>query len=124
MCRNPELVRKLMLAIEQTSQPMTGQAQIDSYPRDEVAYHMRLIIEAGFAEGCVMDDHSGGNTTVPRNVVIFRMTNAGHDFIDNIRDANVWATVSKKLALAGGSAALDVIRQLGVTAIKMHLGLS
>ena len=33
----------------------------------------------------VMEDHFGGNTAVPRNMVILQMTRAGHDFIDGIR---------------------------------------
>ena len=123
MRRNPELVRKLMLAIEQTSQPLTAQAQIDSYPRDEVAYHMRLIIEAGFAEGCVMDDHSGGNTTVPRNVVIVRMTNAGHDFIDSVRGDTVWNAVTEKVKTLGGSFTLNVLQQLALRVLMAHAGL-
>ena len=123
MRRDPELIRKLMLAIEQSSQPLNDQAQIDSYSRDEVAYHMRLIIEAGLAQGSVMEDHSGGNTTIPRFVAILRMTNAGHDFIDNIRDDTVWRDVRKRLAAVGGSAAVEVIKQLGAAALKAHLGL-
>lgn len=123
MRRNPELFRKLMLAIEQTSQPLTDETQIDGYSRDEVAYHMHRIIEAGFAEGRAIEDHSGGNTTVPNRVVIFRMTNAGHDFIDNIRDDTVWRDVRKRLTAVGGSAAVEVIKQLGAAALKAHLGL-
>ena len=123
MRRNPELVRKLMLAIEQTSQPMTGQAQIDSYPRDEVAYHMRLIIEAGLAQGSVMEDHSGRNTTVPRNVVIVRMTNAGHDFIDSVRGDTVWNAVTEKVKTLGGSFTLNVLQQLALRVLMAHAGL-
>lgn len=123
MRRNPELVRKLMLAIEQTSQPLTDQAQIDSYPRDEVAYHMRLIIEAGFAQGDVLEDHSGGNTTVSRNVVIVRMTNAGHDFIDSVRGDTVWNAVTEKVKTLGGSFTLNVLQQLALRVLMAHAGL-
>lgn len=123
MRRNPELVRKLMLAIEQTSQPLTAQAQIDSYPRDEVAYHMRLIIEAGLAQGSVMEDHSGRNTTVPRNVVIVRMTNAGHDFIDSVRGDTVWNAVTEKVKTLGGSFTLNVLQQLALRVLMAHAGL-
>ena len=123
MRRNPELVRKLMLAIEQTSQPLTAQAQIDSYPRDEVAYHMRLIIEAGLAQGSVMEDHSGRNTTVPRNVGIVRMTNAGHDFIDSVRGDTVWNAVTEKVKTLGGSFTLNVLQQLALRVLMAHAGL-
>ena len=123
MRRNPELVRKLMLAIEQTSQPLTDQAQIDSYSRDEVAYHMRLIIEAGLAQGSAMEDHSGGNTTVPRAVVIFRMTNAGHDFIDSVRGDTVWNAVTDKVKTLGGSFTLNVLQQLALKVLLTHAGL-
>ena len=122
MRRNPELVRKLMLAIEQTSQPLTDQAQIDSYSRDEVAYHMRLIIEAGLAQGSAMEDHSGGNTTVPRAVVIFRMTNAGHDFIDSVRGDTVWNAVTAKVKSSGGSFTLGVLQQLAVAILRAQMG--
>ena len=123
MRRNPELVRKLMLAIEETSQPLTDQAQIDGYPRDEVAYHMRLIIEAGLAQGSVMEDHSGRNTTVPRNVVIVRMTNAGHDFIDSVRGDTVWNAVTEKVKTLGGSFTLNVLQQLALRVLMAHAGL-
>ena len=123
MRRNPELFRKLMLAIEQTSQPLTDEAQIDGYSRDEVAYHMHRIIEAGFAEGRAIEDHSGGNTTVPNRVVIFRMTNAGHDFIDSVRGDTVWSAVTDKVKGTGGSFTLDILRQLALKVLMAHVGL-
>lgn len=123
MRRDPELIRKLMLAIEQSSQPLNDQAQIDSYSRDEVAYHMRLIIEAGLAQGSVMEDHSGGNTTIPRFVAILRMTNTGHDFIDSIRGDTVWNAVTDKVKTLGGSFTLNVLQQLALRVLMAHAGL-
>jgi hypothetical protein len=45
-------------------------------------------------------------------VSILRLTNAGHDFLDSIRDERVLAKVKTRLAEVGGQAALHVIKTL------------
>ena len=123
MRRDMELIRELLLVLEEAAQPVTDEVAIEGHSRGEVAYHLTLIIEAGYAQGRVMHDHSGANTTVPRAVVVLRLTNQGHDLIESIRDVSVWSKVRTKLATVGGGATLDTIKLIAVAVAKQHLGL-
>lgn len=51
MQRDPDLIRALMLILEQATQPVSRNQQVSGYTSDEVAYHLALIVKGGYAEG-------------------------------------------------------------------------
>lgn len=124
MRRNDDLIRTLMLHLESASQYVNDNVVIDGFTRDEVAYHLALILKAGYAEGPQLRYSStGSDPTLPLAVVVTRLSPAGHDFIAALRDDTVWAKVKERLTKAGGSASLEVIGQLGTAVVKQLVGL-
>jgi hypothetical protein len=67
MKRDLDLIRGLMLHLEQATKYVTDRDAIDGYSRDKVAYHLALIIEADFAEGQPLYSNTGGDPTIPHN---------------------------------------------------------
>ena len=125
MRRDDDLIRKLMLDLESASHYVNDSHEVDGFTRDEVAYHLAILVRSGFAEGPdPRYSSTGGDPTVPVAVVVKRLTPAGHDFIANLRDDTVWERVKDRLSKAGGSASLEVIGQLGAAVTKQLLGLS
>ena len=125
MKRNDDLIRELMLHLENASGYTNDSTQIGGYARDEIAYHLALIHKQGFAEGPGAKYSSDGyDPTIPAVVLITRLTPAGHDFIANLRDDAVWEQVKSRSAKAGGSLSLDILGQLGGAVIKQIIGLS
>jgi hypothetical protein len=124
MTRDDDLIRTLMLVLEQASDYVNDNLVVEGYSRDQVAYHLGLIVGAGYAEGPQPRYSStGSDPTVPMAVVVSRLSPAGHDFIASLRDDTVWAKVKERLAKVGGSASLEIIGQVGTAITKQMLGL-
>ncbi len=66
MKRDIELVRKILLAVE-NSQTDT---LIDGYDDDTIKYHKALVIEKGLADGSVLKS----NTEIPAAVGLVKLT--------------------------------------------------
>jgi hypothetical protein len=125
MKRDDDLIRKLMLDLEAASQPITQDHPVAGYGKDQVAYHLALIVRQGFADGPKpLYPNTGEDPTIPRAVIALRLTPAGHDFIASIRDAGIWAKVKERTASVSGGVALDVLKELAVSLTKAHLGIS
>jgi hypothetical protein len=114
-----------MLVLEHASDHVSDSLVVEGYSRDQVAYHLGLLVRAGFAEGPKpLYSSSGSDPTIPLSVVVRRLSPADHDFIATLRDDTVWAKVKDRLAKVGGSASLEVIGQVGASVAKQMLGLS
>ncbi len=123
MKRNTELLRNLLFQIE-TSGPETPDTDIDpgeEHPRT-IVYHLKLLEDAGYL---TLNWVREGDLELHSPIVpCSSITNAGHDFLDTIRDDTVWKKTREKLALVGGTAALDTVNKVA-TAISLKLmGLS
>lgn len=80
---------------------------------EEVSYHLTLLIEAGYVDGAVL----ASNT-----LVIRRLTWNGHEFLDSLRDPNIWAK-TKERTKGLTSVALAVLGEIGKAEIRKQLGL-
>ena len=81
-----------------------------------VAGHVRLLRGARFLDSLV----TGGS---PTGMYLVGLTRQGHDFLDSIRDKEIWGSVKAKLAKVGGSASVDVLKALAIQSAKELLGL-
>ena len=124
MKRDDELIRALMLDLEVATQMVTGDHAVAGYGRDQVAYHLALILKAGFAEGPQpIYSSSGGDPTIPTMVLVLRLTPEAHDFIATIRDDAIWAKVKERTGKVAGGVTLAILKEVGVAVVKQHLGL-
>lgn len=84
MKRDMNKIKAILLYIEKKGDD--NSTDIDSktmkWPEDEFLYHCRLIIEKELAVGRCFDDGS---------CFFNGMTWAGHDFLDNARNSDVWS---------------------------------
>jgi len=124
MKRDMDLLRDLLLKIEDNKQ-MDGtrdfmyanpeELGISGFSTEEVAYHIRLLIEGGCVNGAI-------TIAVPMHVIRC-LTNQGHDFLDTIRDQGIWEKTKARLA-GLPSAPLSVIVQIAMAEFKKHFGLN
>ena len=121
MRRDMDLIRDLMLALEALPESPGGVHQliagegavaIDAYSKDEVAYHLQLIEEAGLIRTF--------NASFGGEVLFDRLSWAGHDFIDSVRSPEVWAK-TKKGAEAAGGFTVDLLKDLAKGLIKKQI---
>ena len=133
MKRDLELVRQILLRIEgpreQASLGLSGGRSVEGLPNlefegppeEEVDYHLDLLIKAGLINGTGSRTLGGGFM-----VNIRGLTWAGHDFLDAVRDEQVWGAMDKKVRDSGldmRSLTFDVVKSICVSFIEDRLGL-
>ena len=112
MKRDMELIRSIMLQLE-LGEPL----KFEGYDDQTVAYHVRMLIEAGYVEGESVGTSGGLYSCVSH------VTWAGHDFTDAARDPARWKKAKDIVAEKGGAVTFDVLKQLLATLMKQALGL-
>lgn len=108
MKRDLDLIREILLAIENDQQPL----DVPGKDPAEISYNLQLLIDRKFVEGKVAWGTGGGGRLVPMNCFATRITMSGHDYLDSVRNDQVWAKTKKNLEKAGGSGPLDFIQGL------------
>ncbi len=106
MKRDLDVIREILLEVESLGldEKMRYDSATDS---PEKIHNIYLLDDAGYIVSQYMN-FAGGR----RTIIIDRLTNNGHDFLDSIRDERVLAKVKTRLAEVGGQATLHVIKTL------------
>lgn len=121
MKRDMDLIRDLLLHIE--SDPLfDGQhwvtpatpsdMGISGHSMEEIAYHLSLLIDAGYVKG----QHA---MLIP---TISQLTWDGHEFLDNVRDRDIWHKTKERIQ-GLSSVGLSVVAEIAKAEIKKRLGL-
>ena len=117
-----ELVREILLAIEAYDKPPLGWVELKLNERDPelVSYHVMLLDEAGLIQG----QRLGGMNHFKWEPK--RLTYTGHEFLDTVRDGEVWRRTKAGAEKAGG-VSIGLLMELGKAyskqALKDHLGI-
>lgn len=111
-----ELVRKILLKVEDfEGETYDGvPLEFEDYTERQIAYHVMLLIEAGYLVGEDLSTLSGDEWEAQR------LTYAGHEFLDTIRDAEVWRR-TKDAAVKVGGVSLQVMVEIGKAYAKQVL---
>jgi len=117
MKRDLDLIRRILLALEdEKPDSLTGENQ------ELVSYHIQLLLDAEYVQGMVIWDRE----TKPQGYVVQRITMSGYDYLDSVRDLKVWKETKSLLEKVGGSAALEVVKDVSAKVmaevIKPFLG--
>lgn len=113
-----DLVRDLLLQIEEFDQGLGGDVEIEAAGLEPqvVAEHLRLLIEARLIEGdTVPDDQYAFDHIVP-----IRLTWSGHDFLESVRDPEIWKK-TKEGALSAKGFTLDLLQDLAKGFLKKQI---
>jgi len=130
MMRDLDLVKSLLLVVEQNPE-MDGKTdfvfesaqEIDSlgygpkiigHSSEEIGYHFKILIEEDFVDGVVDNGY-----TIP---TIRCLRWKGHEFLDNIKNDDVWEATKKRIADLPGIA-LSAVASIALAEIKKKLGL-
>ena len=117
MTRDMDLVRTLMLGMEgpgfdgvRQVRPVPGDRELgvteENY--DRIAYHLTLLVEAGFIKGRLFA------RGMP---VVSGLTWEGHEFLDAVRDDGVWDK-TKEVGKRAGANGLDVMFGIAKEVVK------
>jgi hypothetical protein len=128
MKRDMDLIRELLLKLESVPSemgdvfsfsPEDKEVTVEGFTPAQIEYHLSLLREIGFIE-CPDSQPMLG-------ITFSGLTWAGHDYIDAVRDPEIWRK-TKLGAEAAGGFTVDLLRDLAKgllkTQIKKHHGRS
>lgn len=116
MRRDLDLIRLLLLEIE-GEEP---KPDLSAYDYSKQVYHLTLIVEAGLAEGHVVDDSMGN----PAEVIVRRLTWKGHEFLDAARNDTIWNKAKGQFKEKAVSISFDMLKVVLIEYGKKQLGIS
>jgi hypothetical protein len=116
-----DLVREILLAIEAYDEPEgLIELHIDDRSPEEISYHVRLLDEAGLLAAL----NTGGLDHFRWQPL--RLTYQGHEFLDTVRDGEVWRLTKVGVEKAGGASLammLEIGKAFGKQVLKDRLGI-
>ena len=117
MKRDLDLIRAILLDIESKprSELLGRSFQIDGVGADEFSEAITLMLERGLIEGATLRPLKGAI-----QIANVRITWSGHDFLDSVRDEEIWEK-TKEGAVAAGGFTFDLIKALAKGLIKRKI---
>ena len=121
MRRDVAYLRELLLDIEKLPDnyieaPLVARGVLMQKTDSEIgranqkrAEHMRWLVDDGLLE------------LIPGSSTYFRVTAKGCDFLDATRDEGIWEKTKSKVAETGGSASVDLVKQLALGFLKRKI---
>lgn len=118
MKRDLELVREILLAVENFDAPR-GTIDLDLPGRDPelVSYHVKLMHEAGLLEGMDLTTRAGF-CWLPTS-----LTWTGHEFLDAARNDTVWNKALSTLKDKAPSVPFEIVKAVVIKTCKDFFGL-
>ncbi|CAH6898282.1 conserved hypothetical protein [Vibrio chagasii] len=122
MKRDMELIRKIMLFLEEQINPSIRNVEIPGIDEHVINYHIVLLIEAELIQGNVSRE-LGPNPAIPNYVRVYRVTWQGHEFIDNFRNEEIWNTFKTEFKEMSFSSLTTIGKQLveGIAKSKLEV---
>lgn len=110
MRRDMDLIRDMLLSTGDAPAPVDAHTFVDdTHDWDTVVYNLDMIRQAGLAEV-----RFGRSAIGVIRATVGPLTWTGNEYVDAIRDKNVWKKVKRTLAQTVGAATLDTVKALAV----------
>ena len=121
MKRDMDLVRTLLQFFEEKEPPNHVEIPpIDGYDESTIRTHLVLMHDAGLLR-CEPVRSSSSDRVI--YVLPFELTWAGHDFLQTIRDDNLWRKAKEYVLKPGASWSFDILKEWARYELKQKLGL-
>ena len=116
--RNLDLLRLLLLEIENIDDISFDSSRLTHLSAPiTVYYHIHLLYEVGFIEAL---PYSSNACPIPMYKILW-ITNAGHDYLDSIRNNSVWSKTKSLLSSSGTNLALHVVQDIATKVLLSSL---
>ena len=119
MKRDMDLVRKIVLAIEEQPHGHPDEFTLEGYSEEQVGYHLHLMLQAGLIDG---SDVTCAGSLSPQ-AIVNSLTWAGHEFADASRNETIWnkakQVVKEKVGSVGIGVLIEYLQKLARSALEM-----
>lgn len=118
MERNMELIRKILLYIEENYIDVAlYDIEIEGYDFKTIAYHCKICYEAGLISS--YGDNYGDNEIISFGVS--SLTWQGHEFLENIKDDTIWSKTKNVMNEKGINFTIKAIEQIATKLIDIGI---
>lgn len=117
MQRNWDLIRDILSQLEQRPEAVASlwPAHIPGYDAEQVAYHIRLLRDAGLVIAeCQQQERS-------LHCIARSLTWAGHELLDGIRQDTAWNNIKRGARERGLELSFDTIKALAQKLVESLL---
>lgn len=117
MIRDMDLIREILLKVEEDpncNAQNLSTLDIPGRSAEELHYHTRLLIRAGFVEG--------NTDTISVFPIVSGLTWSGHELLDNIKDPGIWEKTKQQASSLKG-VGLSIMAQIAEALVKKHFNL-
>lgn len=105
MKRDMEIIRTILLNAEDGKYGYGQPIRLEGHSDQVCAYHVALMLDAGLVDGEVLKTSECPYAAA----MIHRLTSAGHDFCDGIRQDTIWNKAKRHIIKPGVSYGLPVL---------------
>lgn len=120
MKRDFDLVRQILLQFEAKADAgIVEKPEVEGYPYELVAYHCRLLYDAGFLR-CEPVKSSTSDRVI--KALPFELTWEGHEFLDKIRSDTTWSKIKTYAKDKGLALSFSVVTELAKRVVGQLLG--
>lgn len=127
MKRDLDLIRQILLTRENSEKYQVKDDEFLNFGDLRfINYNIQLMEDAGLIE-CLSypahyeDDY--GNIYPFKSHAILRLTNFGHDYLDSVRDTDIYSKTKEKLGDKFSSVALNIVQKVAETIILSNLNI-
>lgn len=121
MKRDMDLIRKLLIYFEEKESPKCIEVPpVEGYDDITIKNHLVLMHDAGLLR-CEPVTSSTSDRVI--SVIPFDLTWAGHDFLQSMRDENLWKKAKEHVLKPGASWTFEILKEWAKHELKQKLGL-
>lgn len=118
MKRDWELIRYLLLFFEGDERD-----ELKNYEQELIWEHARLLVEAGYLKDIRFQRNHVGTVCGMSQYGNCNITMVGYDFLDSIRERDIWDKVFAVIKEHGGSLAISIVAKVAQRYIETKLGI-
>ena len=118
LVKNWTIIREILLKLEAASTPNTtlNARDVPPFSEQEVAYHIRLLNDAGYLEANILSSSTGDGHIAA--ALARHLNNSGHELLDTIRNDTVWGKIQETFKTKGLEMTFDLVIAVGKKAME------
>jgi hypothetical protein len=119
MKRDLDLVRRIMLNIEELPPGPSMQFRMGEVDDPVVLAHIQLMIGAGLVNGKITEPHGARGAVI----IISGLSWDGHEWLETMRDQGLWDQTKAVLAENGAALSFELVRAVANQILRKRLRL-
>lgn len=120
MKRDMDLIRKILLDLEQNDIARYKQMELEGYDPLAIGYHCYLLQQAGLIEAA---DATSNQYFLPHFIPLY-LTWDGYEFLNGVKEPSDWERIKKKVVQPTGGFVFSLAKDVILHELKSRIGIA